>query len=134
MSTGQTPHVSVIWQPTSATTCKFVVDEALGWPEPECFASKSDAEETPLAKHIFAFNGVSAVRIDQREVIVSKISGDDWSVLATQIEAVLREHVRVTAERLSKRISEAASRARAAEDSELTGLTYSSAFSCQSGD
>jgi Fe-S cluster biogenesis protein NfuA len=56
------------------------------------FKSGKDAAHAPLAKRLFAIQGVSSVFLGRDFVSVSKASDTDWSMLKPMILAALMEH------------------------------------------
>ena len=60
------------------------------------FSSEEEAEDDPLARHLFSVSGVDDVFITSQFVTVSKAPTVDWSTVKPEVETILTEHLETT--------------------------------------
>ena len=73
--------------------CRFVVDRPVYANRSYFFGSREAAERSPLAKRLFAIDGVQAVLIAHDCITVTKEGFEPWPVVGKQIGAAIREHL-----------------------------------------
>lgn len=79
--------------PSRPETCKFAVNRTVyqgGWAS---FTDKEKAKGSPLAEKLFGIENVTAVRISEKTVTVSKSDFEEWRPVAKKVGAVIREHL-----------------------------------------
>ncbi|MHC4880367.1 MAG: NifU family protein [Planctomycetota bacterium] len=73
--------------------CKFIVDRPIYQNRSYWFGSAESAELAPLAKRLFAVEGVAQVLISHQTITVTKISPAPWQAIGPHIGAAIREHI-----------------------------------------
>lgn len=62
----------------------------------EAYSSEAEAEDSPLARRLFAIDGVDDVFITPQFVTVSKAPSVDWSAVKPDVETILADHLETT--------------------------------------
>lgn len=85
-------ELKIMAEPISTVSCRFLVDQPVSPDRSYHFASKEQAEGSPLAEALFAIEGVSAVLISHDQITVTKNSAEDWRVVGKAVGAAIRAH------------------------------------------
>jgi Fe-S cluster biogenesis protein NfuA len=86
----ETTQVRITADPLTSAMCRFTLDRPIYPNESFYFGSREIAEESPLAKALFALPGVTSVLVSHDQVTVTKGTQEDWPVLGRQIGPVIR--------------------------------------------
>lgn len=86
-------QIQIRGEPFSNVKCKFIVDRPVYDGRSHYFGSAATAEDSPLAKAIFAIPGVTNVLISHNEVTVGKGTMAEWPVIGRQVGAAIREQL-----------------------------------------
>ncbi|MFO0869335.1 MAG: NifU family protein [Pirellulales bacterium] len=86
-------QIQIRGEPFSNVKCKFIVDRPLFAGRSHYFSSPEQAQDSPLARALFAIEGVTSVLISHNEVTVAKGTILEWPVIGKQIGAAIRTHV-----------------------------------------
>ncbi len=85
--------VQIRGEPFSNVKCKFIVDRPVYEGRSYYFPSAEKAADSPLAKALFAIDGVTSVLISHNEITVGKGSMLEWPVIGKQVGSVIRAFV-----------------------------------------
>jgi Fe-S cluster biogenesis protein NfuA len=89
-----TDDVKISGEPMNVPTmCRFTVDRPLYPDQSFHFGSSEAAEMSPLAKRLFAIEGVAAVLITDNRLTVTKHGPAPWPQVGQQVGAAIREHL-----------------------------------------
>jgi Fe-S cluster biogenesis protein NfuA len=87
------PQILIRAEPFSNVKCKFIVDRPVYDGRSHYFGSAAAADDSPLAKSIFAIPGVTNVLISHNEITVGKQTMAEWPVIGKQVGAAIREQL-----------------------------------------
>ena len=89
-----TDDVQISGEPMNVPTmCRFTVDRPLYPDQSFHFGSSEAAEMSPLARRLFAIEGVAGVLITDNRVTVTKHGPTSWPEVGKQIGVEIREHL-----------------------------------------
>ena len=89
-----TDDVKISGEPMNVPTmCRFTVDRPLYPDQSFHFGSSEAAEMSPLAKRLFAIEGVAAVLITDNRLTITKHGPTPWPQVGQQVGAAIREHL-----------------------------------------
>ncbi|MEQ8194555.1 MAG: NifU N-terminal domain-containing protein, partial [Rhodospirillales bacterium] len=77
---------------SNPATLKFLPGKPVLSSGSAAFASAENAEKSPLAKRLFAIDGVVRVLLDAESISVNKADGKDWDVLKPAILGAVMDH------------------------------------------
>lgn len=86
-------QIQIRGEPFSNVKCKFIVDRPVYDGRSHYFGNAADAEDSPLAKAIFAIQGVTSVLISHNEITVGKGTMAEWPVIGRQVGIAIREQL-----------------------------------------
>jgi len=81
-------------EPQSPDICKFVVDQPVYAEGSASFPHREKAKGSPLAEKLFNIESVSALRISETDVTVTKEGQEPWQSVTGKIATVIREHLK----------------------------------------
>ena len=85
--------VTVVAEPTpNPNSIKFTVNRQVTSGGGQSFAGADEAIISPLARRLFAIEGVRTVFFLKDFISVGRTSGADWQVLVPQVEAAIRAY------------------------------------------
>ena len=83
-------EIKITAEPKDASTCRFIVDQAV-YPDGSVFFESQDrAEGSPIAEAIFAIDGVTSLLVQDKLVTVTASTGGNWMPIAKQVGAAIR--------------------------------------------
>lgn len=86
-------QIQIRGEPFSNVKCKFIVDRPVFEGRSHYFANPEQAHDSPLARALFAIEGVTNVLISHNEVTVGKGTMAEWPVIGKQVGAAIRTHL-----------------------------------------
>ena len=85
--------VQVIADPTpNPNSMKFTLDRTVIEKGGQSFRSPQDAEQSPLARRLFAVQGVQSLFLLNNFITVTREPDQDWDAIVPQVEAAIRDH------------------------------------------
>ena len=85
--------VEVTVQPTpNPDAMKFTLDRPVVEGRSQSYNSPQEAETSPLAKRLFAVQGVAGLFMTANFVTVRRGPGMEWEEIVRQVEAALKAH------------------------------------------
>jgi hypothetical protein len=85
--------VQVIAEPTpNPNSFKFSLDRVVIDRGSQSFRSPREAEQSPLAKRLFAVPGVQGLFLLNNFITVTREPDQDWDAIVPQVEAAIRDH------------------------------------------
>ncbi len=97
-------EIKIQAQVSSQEACQFTVDRPIYENGSVYFASKKEAEGSPLAEKIFDLPNVSSVLVHNNIIKVTKADYEDWMPVAKQVGAIIREQLQSGTSAISKDI------------------------------
>lgn len=85
--------IQIRGEPFSNVKCKFIVEQPVFEGRSHYFANAEQAQDAPLARDLFAIEGVTNVLISHNEVTVGKATMAEWPVIGKQVGAAIRAHL-----------------------------------------
>ncbi|HSF19872.1 MAG TPA: NifU family protein [Vicinamibacteria bacterium] len=83
--------IRITAEPKDANHCRFVVDRPV-YPDGSVFFGTAEtASGSPLAEKLFTIDGVQSVLIQDDVVTVAAATGGNWTPIAKQVGATIRE-------------------------------------------
>ncbi|MFO0904941.1 MAG: NifU family protein [Pirellulales bacterium] len=82
--------IQIRGEPFSNVKCKFIIDRPVYEGRSFFFPNAERAADSPLAKALFAIEGVTSVLVSHNEITVGKGSMQEWPVIGKQIGAAIR--------------------------------------------
>jgi len=86
-------EISITGEPITDATCRFTVDRPVFPDKSFAFLDKEAAEGSPLAKRLFAIDGITRVLISHDQITINKSAQSDWPVIGKSIGASIRAHL-----------------------------------------
>ena len=84
--------LEVFAEPTpNPNSMKFTLDRRVA-EQGQSFNSPGEAEQSPLARRLFAIRGVRSIFLLNNFISVSRDPAADWGELAPKVEAAIRAH------------------------------------------
>jgi Fe-S cluster biogenesis protein NfuA len=87
-----TPEIRITAEPVDQERCKFLVDRPL-YQGVRRFASRADAQGSPLAEALYAIPGVREIIVSANLVTVVKDSPEPWQIVGKAVGAAIRQAV-----------------------------------------
>jgi Fe-S cluster biogenesis protein NfuA len=84
------PEIRITAEPVDQQRCKFLVDRSV-YQGVRRFASRAEAQGSPLAEALYAIPGVSEIIVGANLVTVVKDSADPWPVVGKSVGAAIRQ-------------------------------------------
>jgi Fe-S cluster biogenesis protein NfuA len=84
------PEIRITAEPVDGQRCKFLVDRPV-YQGVRRFASREEAQGSPLAEALYAIPGVSEVIVSANLVTVVKDSPDPWQVVGKSVGVAIRQ-------------------------------------------
>lgn len=86
-------EVKITAQPITNNSCKFSVSVPV-YPEAAFyFGTREVGDASPLARRLFAIEGVTSVLVSHNEITVNKGTMAEWPVIGRQIGSAIREFI-----------------------------------------
>jgi len=85
--------IKITATPITQASCRFAVDRPLYALGSFYFGNQDVAQKSPLAKRLFAIEGVTSVLVSGEQITVNKGGYAEWVVIGKQIGAAIREHI-----------------------------------------